>query len=432
MKVIRRLMLALGVIVAIGIAAWQYWPLPETANQEPIPELSLPLLDTSRMVVPQTYFGYVVDSMEVLYQTIKRNEFLAGILSSHNVPNEDIHLLSQRAKGIFDIRKMGVRKPYELICYNDGHCTAKAMIYHIDPVNYVVFNLEDSIYVKTGSQQVVTVEKTSSGIIQSSLAVTMDENGLKPQLTNDLADIFAWEVDFFRLFPGDRYKLIYEEQFVNGRSIGYGKIKAAVFAHGRENFYAFYFDQGDGPEYFDEEGNSLRKTFLKYPVKFSRISSRYSGRRYHPVQKRYKAHKGTDFAAPQGTPIRSVGDGIITEARYSKYNGNYVKIKHNSVYSTQYLHMVKIASGIRPGVRVKQGQTIGYVGHTGLARGNHVCYRFWKYGQQVDALKVDLPSSAPVADTLLTVYQQDVVKLKTALDAISYPVAEQPMVVSGE
>ncbi len=431
MKVIRNIMLGLGILVTAGITAWQYWPHPVTAPEEPVAALSLPLLDTTRITAPQTYFGYVVDSLEVLYQTVKRNEYLAGILAGHNIANEDIHTLTQRAKGIFDIRKMGVRKPYEMICYKDDNCTAKAMIYHLDAVNYVVFHLEDSIYVKTGSQQVVTVEKTSSGIIQNSLAVTMDLNGLRPQLTNDLADIFAWEVDFFRLFPGDRYKLIYEEQFVQGESIGYGKIKAAVFEHGEEQHYAFYFDQGDGIEYFDEQGNSLRKTFLKYPVKFSRISSRYSGRRYHPVQKRYKAHRGTDFAAPQGTPIRSVGDGIVSEARYSKYNGNYVKIKHNSVYATQYLHMVKIASGIRPGVRVKQGQTIGYVGHTGLARGNHVCYRFWKYGQQVDALRVDLPSSAPVADSLLSDYRQAVAKLRPALDSIAYPVAA-PLTAAGE
>jgi murein DD-endopeptidase MepM/ murein hydrolase activator NlpD len=297
-------------------------------------------------------------------------------------------------------------------------------------VDYIVFNLEDSIYAKAGSHKIITLEKTSSGIINNSLAVTMDENGLGPQLTNDLADIFAWEVDFFRLYPGDRFKLIYEEQFVEGKSIGYGDIKGAVFEHEDEKYFAYYFDQGSGIEYFDEEGNSLRKTFLKYPVKFSRISSRYSGRRFHPVQKRYKSHKGTDFAAPQGTPIRSVGDGVITEARYSKYNGNFVKIKHNSIYSTQYLHMVKMARGMRPGVKVKQGQTIGYVGHTGLARGNHVCYRFWKYGQQVDALRVDLPSSEPVADTLLTGYNILASSLKSALDKISYPL-EEPPVLSG-
>jgi murein DD-endopeptidase MepM/ murein hydrolase activator NlpD len=356
----------------------------------------------------------------------KTNEFLANILKEHNIAHEQVREVAARSRGVFDIRKIGVRKPYDLICYDDENQTAKAMIYYPNEVDYVVFHLEDSVYVKAGAREVETIEKTSSGIIYSSLAMTMDENGLKPQLTNDLADIFAWEVDFFRLYPGDRFKLVYEEQFVDGKSIGYGDIKSAVFEHGNEKYFAFYYNQGSGIEYFDEEGKSLRKTFLKYPVKFSRISSRYSGRRFHPVQKRYKAHRGTDFAAPQGTPIRAVGDGIITEAKYHKYNGNYVKIKHNSIYATQYLHMVKIKTGIRPGTRVKQGQIIGFVGHTGLARGNHVCYRFWKYGQQVDALRVDLPSSEPVQEERIDEFNNLALGLRNSLDNIPYPVEPEP------
>lgn len=430
MKTIRNILLSIGVLIAAGIAVWIYLP---QFDRSPVIEkkITFPILDTADITIPETYYGYVVDSFEVVYKKIKRNEFLATILSDHNISNDDINKLSERVKGVFDIRKMVVRNPYELICYKDQDQTAKAMIYHINEVDYVIFNLEDSIYVKIGSKEVITLEKTSSGIINSSLAVTMDDNGLKPQLTNDLADIFAWEVDFFKLYPGDRFKLIYEEDFVDGKSIGYGDIKGAVFEHANKKYYAYYFDQGSGIEYFDDEGNSLRKTFLMYPVVFSRISSRYSGRRYHPVQKRYKSHRGTDFAAPQGTPIRAVGDGIITKAHYEKYNGNNVKIKHNSVYSTQYLHMVKIARGIRPGVRVKQGQTIGYVGHTGLARGNHVCYRFWKYGQQVDALRVDLPSSEPVQEDLFIDYKLMAEDLKKALDMISYPPEEVP-VLSGK
>jgi len=426
MKAIKSIVIGFGVLSAIGITGWIYFP---QYNQGKVVEkkITLPLLDPMDIVIPETYFGYVVDSLEVVYKKIKRNEFLATILSNHNISNDDIVKLSERVKGIFDIRKMGVRKPYELICYKDELQTAKAMIYHINAVDYVVFNLEDSIYAKTGSKEVITREMTSSGIIYSSLAGTMGDNGLKPQLTNDLADIFAWEVEFLRLYPGDRFKLIYEENFVDGESIGYGDIKGAVFEHAGKKSYAYFFDQGSGVEYFDEEGNSLRKTFLKYPVKFSRISSRYSGRRYHPVQKRYKSHRGTDFAAPQGTEIRAVGDGVITKAHYEKYNGNNVKIKHNSVYSTQYLHMVKIASGIRPGVKIKRGQIIGFVGHTGLARGNHVCYRFWKYGQQIDAMRVDLPSSDPVREELFTDYKQLAYNLKQTLDKISYPPEEAPV-----
>lgn len=415
----------LSSILLIAVATASIWYYAPHENEITLTQpVLVKQIDTAQIHIPETYYGYIIDSMEVIHKTVRRNEFLANILSEHNISHDDIATLTQRARGIFDIRKIGVRKPYELICYKDETQTAKAMIYHPNEIDYVVLHLEDSIYVKTGFRDVIIEEKTSSGIIYNSLAVSMDSNGLKPQLTNDLADIFAWEVDFFRLYPGDRYKLIYEEQFVDGKSIGYGTIKGAVFEHADEKYYAFYFDQGSGIEYFDKEGISLRKTFLKYPVKFSRISSRYSGRRYHPVLKRYKSHKGTDFAAPQGTPIRTVGDGVVVEARYHQYNGNYVKIKHNSVYSTQYLHMVKIASGIKPGVKVKQGQTIGYVGHTGLARGNHVCYRFWKYGQQVDALRVDLPSSEPVMESLSADYKLLVNDLRIKLDSIDYPEKE--------
>ena len=425
MKALKYILVGLVAIIAIAAVAWYTIPFDKNDFVEPEP-LALPLLDTTRIEMPETFFGYVVDSFQVVRKTVKRNEFLANILREHNIPHEKVRELASRSKEVFDIRKIGVRKPYDLICYNDEKQTARAMIYYPNAVDYVVFHLEDSVYVKAGARPVETIEKTSSGIIYSSLAMTMEENGLKPQLTNDLADIFAWEVDFFRLYPGDRFKLIYDEQFVDGKSIGYGDIKAAVFEHGNEKYQAYFYDQGSGIEYFDEEGNSLRKTFLKYPVKFSRISSRYSGRRFHPVQKRYKAHRGTDFAAPQGTPIRAVGDGVITEARYHKYNGNYVKIKHNSIYATQYLHMVKIKSGIRPGTRVKQGQIIGFVGHTGLARGNHVCYRFWKYGQQVDALRVDLPSSEPVREDLYEEFSSLTENLKVGLNKIAYPPEPAP------
>ena len=421
-----------GLLLAASLilAAWLYGPpVRQSKPQEEKPPQAL--LDTSRAQDFASWYGYLTDGMVVHHQRIRRHEFLATILQDHHVPAASIRLLAERAKGVFDIRKMGVGKPYELICFTDSSCTAKAMIYHPNEVDYVVFHLRDSVYVRKGSHQVVVRQQRASGVINQSLAVSMADQGLGPQLTNDLADIFSWEIDFFRLYPGDKYKLIYEEKYVNGRSVGYGAIKAAVFEHGGKPYYAFAYDQGEGVEYFDPEGKSLRKTFLKYPVKFTRISSRYSGRRFHPVQKRYKAHRGTDFAAPQGTPIRAVGDGVVLEARYNKYNGNYVKIKHNSVYSTQYLHMVKIASGIRPGVKVKQGQTIGYVGHTGLARGNHVCYRFWKYGQQVDALKVDLPSAAPVKEENLPAFRALADSLRQALDTIAYPPSAQA-VMAGE
>lgn len=412
--------IGLGVIVLLSaIALYLFVPRePQYATEA---ETTQTAPDTVMLPEPTYFYGMQVDSFNVVRKTIKRNQYLSDILTSHNISNDKIYDLSINAKGVFDLRKMGVDKPYDLVCYNDSLQTAKAMVYYPNEIDYVIFHLEDSAYVETGSKEVVIKEQTATGVIQNSLAVTMQEMGLSPLLTNDLADVFAWQIDFFRLYPGDRFKVIYDEKLVDGQQIGIGAIKAAVFEHAGYENYAYYYDQGTGIDYFDEDGKSLQKAFLKYPVKFSRISSRYSGNRYHPVQHRYKAHKGTDFAAPKGTPIRSVGDGIVVEARYSKYNGNYVKIKHNSIYTTQYLHMSKIASGMRPGAHVKQGQTIGFVGSTGLATGNHVCYRFWKSGYQVDALQVQLPSSEPVKPELMEDFKKGVASLRLQLDAISYP-----------
>jgi murein DD-endopeptidase MepM/ murein hydrolase activator NlpD len=224
----------------------------------------------------------------------------------------------------------------------------------------------------------------------------MVEYGGSPELVDRLVDVFAWQVDFFRIQKGDRFKVIYEEEQVDGEAVGIARIKGGYFEHFDKEYYAVHYDQGSGVDYFDESGNSLRKTFLRAPLNFTRISSRYSGRRYHPVLKRFKAHLGTDYAAATGTPIRTVGDGVVLEATYHKGNGNYVKVKHNSTYTTQYLHMSKIASDVRKGTRVSQGQTIGYVGSTGLATGPHLCFRFWKSGVQVDALKVEVPPSEPI------------------------------------
>ncbi len=415
--------LAAGTFFTIAIiTTYLYFP---ATQESPVSiekvEIALPLIEAP---APTIFYGMIVDSLEIVRNSITRNQNLSDILSPYNVSKETIYDLSVSAKGVFNIRKIGANKPYDLIHYRDSLQTAKAMVYYHNDIDYVIFYLDDSVYVEKGAKEVITREQTATGIIYKSLAVTMDKMGLSPMLTNEIADVFAWQIDFFRLYPGDRFKVIYEEQLVGEKQIGISAIKAAVFEHNGYSTYAYYYDQGTSIDYFDNEGKSLRKAFLKYPVQFSRISSRYSGNRYHPVQKRYKAHRGTDFAAPRGTPIRSVGEGTVVAAQYGKYNGNYVKIRHNSIYTTQYLHMSKIASGIKPGTHVKQGQTIGYVGATGLANGNHVCYRFWKSGYQVDALKVKLPSSEPIKEERLEDFTQVAADFKLRLDSLPYPMEE--------
>lgn len=375
---------------------------------------------TLNLYKPKMLYGFEIDSMVLVEGRIKRNQNLSEILDDYNISRRTIHDLAIASKPVFDVRKIVVNRKYTLICYPDSLQTAKAMVYEPSATEYVVFNLEDSISVEKVEKEVLTREKVITGVIEFSVAVTIDELGASPQLTNDFVDVFAWQIDFFRLQKGDKFKMIYEEKVVDGEVIGIGDIKAAFFEHFGNDYYAYYFNQGSGIDYFDEDGNSLRKAFLKYPLDFTRISSRYSGNRFHPVQKRWKAHRGTDFAAPRGTPIRSVGDGVITDAKYGVNNGNFVKIRHNATYSTQYLHMSKIASGIRAGVKVKQGQTIGFVGSTGLARGNHLCYRFWKNGVQIDALKVKLPPSEPIKEENKVLFEEVRDAFKQQLDSIEF------------
>jgi murein DD-endopeptidase MepM/ murein hydrolase activator NlpD len=426
----------ISLVLLVALTAIIYFTIPYLISSE---DQKAVVSDTPDTVVveiikpePKILYGMVIDSMLVIEDKIKRNQNISEILSAHNVSREAIFQLAKLSKEVFDVRKLVANRKYTLICEKDSLKTAHAFVYEHNSVEYVVFNLKDTISVEKKFRDIEIIEKGVAGVIQANLAMTMSDLGLSPQLTDDFADVFAWQIDFFRLQKGDRFKLIYEDHLVEGKSIGTGRIKSIYFEHYGNGFYAFYYDQGDGIDYFDEDGNSLRKALLKYPLDFTRISSRYSGNRFHPVQKRWKAHRGTDFAAPAGTPIRSVGDGIILEAKYQKYNGNYVKVQHNGTYMTQYLHMSKIKTGIRAGTKVKQGEIIGYVGKTGLARGNHLCYRFWKNGVQIDALKVDLPPSAPIKTEALADFNTKIGEMTAQLELIQFPKEDLPVFASAK
>lgn len=362
-------------------------------------------IDSSKFREPKRLYGITVDSFDVIENTIRPNQFLGEILSSYNVSNKEIHELAQKSKHVYDVRKILSRRKYTILNSRDSLKKAQYLIYEPNNFEYVVYKLKDSIEVIKKQKKIDTLETHVAGIINSSLWETMIESGSDPELIQKLSEVFAWQVDFYRIQAGDKYKVIYEKLMVDGQPVGIGKITGAYFNHYGTDYYAVYFNQGHGISYFDEKGQSLQKQFLRAPLRYNRISSRYTRRRYHPILKRYEAHLGTDYAAPTGTPIHSVGDGVVVEARYARYNGRFVKIRHNSIYSTQYLHMSRIADGIKRGVKVKQGQVIGYVGSTGLANGPHLCFRFWKNGHQVDALKVELPPSEPVADSLRAEYE---------------------------
>ncbi len=381
---------------------------------------------------PQLLYGMVINDLHIIEDQVKRNQLLVELFQGKYVPEKILRELNLTPRSSFDFRKISAGKKYTLLVKNDSIKTLRAFIYEPNPIDYIIFHLEDSLLIEPCQREVTVINKSITGIIRSSLSETIEELGISHELTNKFVDIFAWQVDFQRLQKGDKFKLMYEENQVEGKPISIGKIRGIYFEHFENGYYAFPYDQGDGEDYFDEEGNSLRKALLKYPIEFTRISSRYSKSRFHPVAKVFRAHRGTDFAAPTGTPIRSVGDGIVEEAQYKANNGNYVKVRHNATYTTQYLHMSKIASGIKAGTKVRQGETIGYVGSTGLATGPHLCYRFWKNGIQVDALKVELPPSSPIKSENKDAFHQVEQQLIKQLELIPFPPYALPELVSGK
>jgi murein DD-endopeptidase MepM/ murein hydrolase activator NlpD len=365
---------------------------------------------------PTIEYGINTDSFTVYKDVIKPNEFLANILLKYKIPYPEIDQLAKESESVFDVKKLASGKNYTILCSKDSLGKAQCFIYEPNAVDYVVFDMRDSISIYKGKKEVTTKIHEASGTIQSSLYQTLDDANVIPVLAIEMADVFAWTIDFYRIQKGDWFKVIYEEKFVDGKSIGIGRVLASNFNHYNKDFFACYFVQDSIGDYFDDEANSLRRAFLKSPLKFGRLTSGFTMRRFHPVQKRNKPHLGTDYAAPKGTPIMATGDGVVIASSRSKYNGNYVKIKHNSTYTTQYLHMSKRAAKV--GQHVMQGDIIGYVGSTGLATGPHVCYRFWKNGSQTNHLKEDFPPSEPVKTQHLERFNKKLKKYKSKVDKI--------------
>jgi murein DD-endopeptidase MepM/ murein hydrolase activator NlpD len=366
-------------------------------------------------------YGMDTDSFLVIKDKVRKNQNLSSILLPYGVPYGAIEQLAKASKEVFDVRKLAVGKPYTIFCTKDSTGYATCFIYEPNATDFVVFNLRDSLHIYKGQKEIEKKTRYVRGTVNSSLYVDLKKQKADPLLAIDLSEIYAWTIDFYRIQKGDEFEILYVENYVDGRSIGVDRILASTFTHFNKPIKAYFFENENDRGYFDEAGNNLKKAFLKAPVKYSRISSGYTMRRFHPVQKRFKAHLGTDYAAPTGTPIVAVGDGVITEARYKANNGNYVKMRHNSVYSTQYLHMSKIRSGIKPGVRVSQGDVIGYVGSTGLATGPHVCFRFWKNGKQVNHRNEELPPSEPISSASRAAFEATISQRNSLLRSFQKP-----------
>ena len=364
-------------------------------------ELETVAVDSSSLTgqkAPVLLFGIPSDSFNLIPGHIKPNGFLSQILLEHGVTLQEIDKVIRNSKSVFDVRNIRSGNNYTLFCDADSLSRARYLVYEHDPTTCYIFSFRDSLNITPFHKEIRKVIRYSSGTIETSLWDAMINNGLHPSLDGELSDIFAWTVDFFGLQKGDRFKVIYEESFIDDKSLGVVRIFGAQFTWAGKAITAVPFIQEGKESFFDEDGNSLRKAFLKAPLKFSRISSRFSSSRMHPILRIRRPHYGVDYAAPIGTPVLAVGDGRVISATIENGSGRMVKISHNSVYSTAYLHLSRFGEGIHAGAFVKQGDIIGYVGNSGLSTGPHLDFRFYQNGYPVDPLKVEAPPVEPVSE----------------------------------
>lgn len=364
---------------------------------------------------PILLFDIPVDSFLIEKKKVKRNQNLSDILLKQNVSYSRIAQLVNIAKPVCDVRKIKAGNNYYLFKNRDSLQTLRYFAYEKNRVEYVVFDLNDTMRATAGKKEIVRVLDTIEGTVNSSLWNAMVDNNANPELANELSDIYSWTIDFFGIQKGDSYRIFYEKLVVDEDTFGIGKVFAARFNHIGTDYNAYYFTQDSISEYFDEEGKSLRKTFLKAPLKFKRVSSRFSNSRYHPVLKIRRPHHGVDYAANSGTPVYTIGDGVVNRKGYQKRGGgNYISIKHNGTYSTTYMHLRGFAKGIYVGKTLKQGDLIGYVGTTGLSTGPHLDFRVYKNGHAINPLKLKSPSAKPV-DSL---HLQDFYHLRDSLNLV--------------
>lgn len=391
-------------------------------SPEKVPSLPFEDLGALPTVIPMMKYGFALDTFQVFKDEIRSGSFLGDILQKQHVPYSEVDKLVRNAKDIFDVRHFKAGKNYTILT-KDSTQRADYFIYEPNVYEYIVFHLKDSLQVEKVKREVTSERTTAAGFVQSSLWKTMTSQGLSFELTDKMEDALQWSIDFHHLQKGDEFKLVYDQNYIEGEKVGVGQVHAAYYKNaGQNEYYAIYFETEKDKGYYDLAGKPMKTSFLKAPVKASRISSYYNLNRLHPILKYRRPHYGTDYAAPYGTPIMAVGDGVIINAGYTSGNGNYVKIKHDDKIQTQYLHMQKFASGIRSGVHVKQGQTIGYVGSTGLATGPHVCFRFWKAGKQINHLRLSFPPAAPLPAEDLPNFMATKDKFLDLLKGIEMPV----------
>ncbi|MBK7710145.1 MAG: M23 family metallopeptidase [Bacteroidales bacterium] len=370
-----------------------------TGNTHPEPVVMSADTTAAKDTAPREFlYGIPVDSFNQVAGRIKPNGFLSDILMKHGVSMTDIDMALKNSRSVFDVRSVRSGNNYIVLCDRDSTARARYLVYEHDPTTCYIFSFNDSLNITPYKKQIKRTIKYASGTIESSMWDAMIGGGLHPSLAISLSEIFAWTVDFFGLQKGDGFKVIYEELYIDDKLLSTGKIYAAQFSRTGSVVTAIPFIQDSTESYFDVDGGSLRKAFLKAPFQFSRISSRFSSSRLHPILRIRRPHFGVDYAAPIGTPVHAIGDGRVTSMTIESGSGRMVKIQHNSVYATAYLHLSRFGDGISAGAHVKQGDIIGFVGSSGLSTGPHLDFRFYMNGSPVDPLKVDAPSVEPISE----------------------------------
>lgn len=374
-----------------------------STSQEWIPrdqELISDIPDESELipVVRFDEYGIPIDSFRITEGRILRNQTLSSIFSSYNVNPAIIHEVANYSRELFDVRRIRPGETYRFFISDDTLGIPHYFVYEPNRIEFVKVRLYDNIAIERGSREVDQVIKDVSGTVSSSLWNAMNESMVSPLLAIELSEIYAWSIDFFGLRQGDSFKAFYYENYIDTNSVGIDRIAAAWFRHMDREFYAIPFEQDSVLSFFDQDANSLRRAFLKAPLRYSRISSGFSHSRMHPILRIRRPHHGVDYAAPVGTPVYAIGDGRVTETSYSAGAGRMVRIRHNSVYSSAYLHLRNFEQGIRPDTWVKQGDVIGYVGSSGMSTGPHLDFRVWRNGQPVDPLTIESPPVEPVRE----------------------------------
>ena len=381
-------------VAGLAVITVLIWLTNDTFKNRKISEA--PVMDSIIAKPSVLMFGIPVDSFDTETGIVKRNQIMAQILGDYNLPPGAMAQLVTLTKDEFDMRKIKAGNPYTLFLTKDSSNILQYLVYEHSPVDYSVFDFTDSLRIFDYKKTIDPVEKRVYGKIETSLWNTITQQNLNPMLALELSDIYAWTVDFFGIQPGDSFSVVYDELYVDTVNIGIGKIHAAFFRQNGREFYAIPFVQDSIESYFDADGSSLRRAFLKAPLHFRRIASRYSHSRLHPILRIRRPHHGVDYSAPVGTPVYSIGDGKVIETAYKGQSGRIVRIRHNSVYTTAYLHLSGFGKGIRPGALVRQGDVIGYVGSTGLSTGPHLDFRVYRNGSPIDPLKMESPPVDPV------------------------------------